>query len=397
MDKTSKPFALKLPELMLCFSGIPTLLSIAIFVFLEHSLFEKGMSATEIAIIAATFSIPTLVMFFVGKHLQVYALGYIAQAKKLAQGDLRVSFEKDSLCWCFNAQANELTNAVSSLKGLASTTSSVSEQVGSRVADIVSEVDSSDRLINVTTNEIQQVSLATNELTASSSNVRSNVDHCVAMSKQANQISTESIRLLQASNHSINELKKSLDSAMTKVRSLDDMARSIDTISNEIQAISEQTTLLALNAAIEAARAGEAGRGFAVVADEVRSLSQRTADSTANIQSTITEIQNAVSAANTVVVGSHKSAAEVEENAASVLQRFDELNQAIGSLDDQISLISDATTTQQGLTTEISRNIENIMDSAQGLRSALANVSDRASNASSDTRNLNQSVASFSI
>lgn len=63
----------------------------------------------------------------------------------------------------------------------------------------------------------------------------------------------------------------------------------------DIDQIAAQTNLLALNAAIEAARAGESGRGFAVVADEVRALSSRSAGFSTEIQTQLSNVNNAIS------------------------------------------------------------------------------------------------------
>ena len=218
-------FSLKLPELMLTTCGGSTIVALILAVFLEDIIFEKSMALSEILTFSAIFLLPSVVMYFVGKHLQVYALSFIAQANKLAAGDLRVEFAQDSICWCFNKQANTLTNAVSHLRGLADTTSQVSSRLGAGVNEINNVVGTADSLVNVTANEITQVSSAVNELTSRANEITDNVNHSVEISQRASIVSNESKQLIESSNSSIRELKTSLDSAMTNVKSLDEMAR----------------------------------------------------------------------------------------------------------------------------------------------------------------------------
>jgi methyl-accepting chemotaxis protein len=144
--------------------------------------------------------------------------------------------------------------------------------------------------------------------------------------------------------------------ATTSVDALQSSTKRIEVLTSVITSIAEQTNLLALNATIEAARAGEAGKGFAVVAGEVKSLANMTANSTGDINDTITQIQ--------------KDAAAVAE----VIGEVSEMIQRIGA---NTSEIVGATGMQRQTVDSLSRQLSESMTRINALAAKAPNAEDR--------------------
>ena len=149
-----------------------------------------------------------------------------------------------------------------------------------------------------------QNSLSVEKQAEMSRNITDLINQVINKTDGAMNASNKSMKGLQMSTDSINELKdKSIsllkynEDVLNVIQQFIEKTNNVKSITQGINEISEQTNLLSLNASIESARAGETGKGFAVVANEIRKLADETGTLTQNIDQIVHELEaNAVNA-----------------------------------------------------------------------------------------------------
>jgi len=166
------------------------------------------------------------------------------------------------------------------------------------------------------------MSAAIEEMAVSISHVSDNARDADQVTRQASELSRSGSEVIERAVAEIGKATDAVNASSNLIQALERQSHEISSIANVIKEIADQTNLLALNAAIEAARAGEQGRGFAVVADEVRKLAERTAQSTHEITTMISGIQE----------GTRTAVAGMAEGVGLVTSGASMANEAGGSI-----------------------------------------------------------------
>mgnify|MGYP001809701770 CR=1 FL=1 len=208
--------------------------------------------------------------------------------------------------------------------------------------------------------DLYMLTTSLTEFSATTDEVARNAALVAASGEQAGKQAEAGLELVQLANESNRELAATVDEASGVISDLRQSTEAITGILDVIRGIADQTNLLALNAAIEAARAGEQGRGFAVVADEVRVLSQRTQDSTRQIQQTIEGLRERTrQAVDKMAEGKLESVRSVEL-ASNAGKAFEEIEGAIRQIIQMMASVATAAEEQSSTVAEIDRNVSSI-------------------------------------
>ncbi len=232
-----------------------------------------------------------------------------------------------------------------------------SVQLNHITSDALESISAQYKKIGVISEVVQHLSTSSNKVTSSSLEAENAVQKALGNTEQGNKLTkqvTEQLNLLVTSVNDASGISEALVAD----------SQNISQVLGTIKEIADQTNLLALNAAIEAARAGEQGRGFAVVADEVRQLSQKTQQSTIEIEAIIEKLQSNSAIAVEKMQQSAAVASKTMDGANSAEQALTNINRSVEVISLKNKEIVDVAEEQSIITQNISENIKQIHEHA---------------------------------
>ncbi|WPC72352.1 methyl-accepting chemotaxis protein [Vibrio porteresiae] len=286
---------------------------------------------------------------------------------------------------------------VSNMHSMMTTLSDISSSLTTQARGTAQHAEERSARIRVQQDEINMVATAINEMAAATKEIAGNADHTASSANEAVGAAVHGTTQVTQTQTSIANLADEVVVATGVIEDLQNHASSISTILSTIQDIAEQTNLLALNAAIEAARAGEQGRGFAVVADEVRILSQRTHQSTKEIQSMIETLQSTTNKAVGIMTDSRKLSDTSVDDATEASASLTQIQKAVEMISDMATQIASAAEEQASVTSEITRNTEGIRDVSDELANDAHEAAKQATGLSDLSHQLHEQIRRFKI
>lgn len=264
----------------------------------------------------------------------------------ISQGDLTSiihdegSNEVGKLYRAMTAMQTKLTDMMVTLTHTSQMVANSAREIASGSEDLASRTEEQASALQETASSMEQMS--------------STVSH-------NNQTASTASELTTTASQRANNARKEVLQTTALMSEMEQHSKRVQDIIQVIEGIAFQTNILALNASVEAARAGEHGRGFAVVAGEVRKLATKTSESSGQIRSIIDDI------AARIKEGAQQSAQSgegIESTVAAVQQVNDLMKEIALAVNEQESGINQVSTAITQMDSATQQNVSLVSETS---------------------------------
>ncbi|NLG83827.1 MAG: hypothetical protein GX493_04290 [Firmicutes bacterium] len=249
------------------------------------------------------------------------------------------------------------------------------DEVGRATQEVATATQESANLLGEIMNSVRNTGEATGHLSEEATTIYDSLAaHQSLLEERSTQV-REMVAQVENLLGGITQNAAIAEGLAVQVTALREQLAGIEGFLASMNDITDQTELLALNASIEAARAGEEGVGFMVVAERLRKLSDQTKGFTAQIEATVTKLQEStmkVASALTQIIASVRAAVD---QVGAVTHEFSSFEDLLASLQKAHGRIIAAANAQMEKTREIYRSATEIMRSVENISAQTEEVS----------------------
>ena len=379
------------------------------FCSLIHSSVVTGQAEKIKNITIAFVIIACIISLLIGS---VIAHGILKNMKriskslnKVTQGDLTVQVSAGGHDE-FQSLARTATNMVLNNKKLVQKLAGTTVQLEASSDDVHNVSNSINEYSSDITKAIDEISIGmtkqsehagecvvkTNELSEKMKAISDMVEKAEQLSDKTEKMIRQGTEIVETLSARARETSEITSKVGESIELLKKESETINGFAQTINEISAQTNLLSLNASIEAARAGEAGRGFSVVAEEIRKLADDSSVAAGEIKK---KVENIASQTMATVENANKAEEMVayqQEAVAQVTTVFQEMNNQMQELFENLKEIGDCTASADVERNETLDAVENISAIIQQTASSSSLVRDLASELLNNVEKLSQTA-----
>jgi methyl-accepting chemotaxis protein len=242
-----------------------------------------------------------------------------------------------------------------------------------------------------------EIAAAVRQISTTGSELLKKMEHLAVASAESARLAGEGREGLQAMGQTMDELASATGGVAQRLAAINEKASSINAIVDTITKVADQTNLLSVNAAIEAEKAGESGRGFLVVAREIRRLADQTAAATLDIESTVRQMQGAVSGGVMEMDRFSEQVRRGVEHVGGVGQRLTAVIDRVGRAESQFAEVTEGMHSQVEGAQQIRQSMDALAQTASRAREATSEFAQAASTLQDSLAQLRAAVGLFRL